>query len=121
MKQILSRLFPFGRGLIHDYWAPNFWALYYMADKVLSFVIKKIFPFYNKELLNVGTLNQVSVNQPLNSLKLLYEPSANLTILIILIFLIPTIFYVYKNSKINNLKLILVNGLIFFMFGYHVH
>ncbi len=39
---IVARLFPIQRGLIHSYWAPNFWALYASLDLVLRkvFLIK---------------------------------------------------------------------------------
>jgi len=45
-------MFPWGRGLLNSFWAPNFWAIYAFADKFLSIILQK---FYILDNSNKGT------------------------------------------------------------------
>lgn len=119
LKQIISRLFPFKRGLTHAYWAPNFWSFYNFMDLILNKVSKKLFK-----------INSLSTNAEYTS-GLVQEfrhtvlPNVTPTICLILtlIFIIPFCCIALKTaSKVGSfLKLLLLCAFSSYIFGWHVH
>ncbi|KAI6227232.1 putative dolichyl pyrophosphate Glc1Man9GlcNAc2 alpha-1,3-glucosyltransferase [Aphelenchoides besseyi] len=115
LTQILSRLFPFKRGLTHSYWAPNFWALYNSCDYILYRIARLtsttslIQPRYTSGI--VDTYDHVVLPniQPL------------CTHLLVLIALIPVFVLLLTKTKDKFLKALISSAFAFFFFSWHVH
>jgi alpha-1,3-glucosyltransferase len=111
IPQMLSRLFPVQRGLIHAYWAPNFWALYAAGDKVLAFLAGK----------NVsGSLTRGLVTTA--KFTALPQVDSSTTALVTLASMAPALISLLRNPLPGNLwPAVVYCSLCSFMFGYHVH
>jgi alpha-1,3-glucosyltransferase len=117
--QIAKRLFPFKRGLLHSYWAPNFWALYSFADKSLSY-------YYGIKIKT--NQSAVGLTQDVH-FDVLPEVSAKfvntLLIALSLVFISKSLVERAKlTPKYRNtifLQNLIASSLIFFNFGFHVH
>lgn len=110
MIQIFRRLFPFQRGLCHDYWAGNVWALYMSIEKVVRFISRRILGM--NQILNLPELTPLQVA------------------IILLVSLIPGMKSAWKAASIQDSSAeqqtlfvlsIVYSSLSSFMFGYHVH
>ena len=124
LDQILRRLFPFKRGLTHAYWAPNFWALYNFADKVLYVLDKKM------QFGISGNITHSSSSGLVQSLDHAVLPSILpiftfiITVLSMGPCLVMLILYpckLHKESVIQFLRTVTLCSLCSFMFGWHVH
>ncbi|KNC87540.1 hypothetical protein SARC_00364 [Sphaeroforma arctica JP610] len=85
-KQIMSRLFPFHRGLLHAYWAPNVWALYAFLDKVLVACRKLIGP-HSKHTSSSRSMTSGVVGEA--EFVLLPHVTPSVTVALILAALVP--------------------------------
>lgn len=113
LPQVMSRLFPFKRGLTHAYWAPNFWALYNFADKILS-IVRKI-PQVNS---NTGGLVQEFKHNVLPSV------SPAVTFITVAVMMVPCCIKLLSfkpESPKSFLKPLIICTTTSFMFGWHVH
>lgn len=98
IKQVISRLFPFKRGLTHSYWAPNIWSLYNTLEIIYS----------KSKFLTSG---QVGV----------YEYQLfNITPIMTNIICMSSFIFVYLFRK-DLVHAVIHSCFIFFLFGYHVH
>ena len=111
--QMLKRLFPFGRGLVHDYWAGNVWAMYTFANRVLVAVIRRLVPMLKP--FSSGLANRLEgLHLP--------EPSPLMCAVILFLTIIPGL--QMASVHLTNKKLIesvVYVSFCTFMLAYHVH
>jgi len=113
LNQVLGRLFPFQRGLLHCYWAGNFWAIYASIDKVLKVALD-----HSKSSLNVSSLGITEET----SFDYLPNISPSFTIFIILLFTVPLVICIWRNPRKVFFPYYLAFAIYtFFFFGYQVH
>ncbi|PQE14336.1 hypothetical protein CJF30_00006924 [Rutstroemia sp. NJR-2017a BBW] len=118
MPQLLERLFPFGRGLCHAYWAPNIWALYSFADRVLIAVAPKLGLHVDKAAINSVTRGLVGNT----SFAVLPEITKGMTFALTAIFDFVPLLKVYQRPTWDNF----IGGVTLcayssFLFSWHVH
>jgi alpha-1,3-glucosyltransferase len=118
MPQLLSRLFPFSRGLCHAYWAPNVWAMYSFTDRVLIYLAP-----YLKLPVKVEALN--SVTRGLvgdTSFAVLPEVTPRQTFLLTILTQLPALLKLFLQPSYNNfLGALTLTAYSSFLFGWHVH
>jgi len=115
LLSILSRLFPFGRGLVHAYWAPNVWALYYFGDVVLSSAARRLGFESAGSSVTRGLVGDFSP-----AILPAVPPVASM--LLLLASMVPALIAVARRPD----PIMLVRGTVYcslsaFMLGFHVH
>eukprot|EP00741_Cyanophora_paradoxa_P004287 tig00000792_g4161.t1 len=120
LGQLAARLFPLRRGLMHAYWAPNFWALYAAADKALSAASRAVGYRAGSDL-PVGALTGGLVGEAANFGTLpSVTPLASAALL--LLFSAPLWKLVFARARPEILApAVAHSALVFFLFGWHVH
>ncbi|CAH1107172.1 unnamed protein product [Psylliodes chrysocephalus] len=118
IPQVLSRLFPFKRGLCHAYWAPNVWALYNIFDKTGFFIAQKL----NKHLVKNMTASMTGGLVQEFSYSLLPNVTPATTMILTALFMLPALVKLFLlNKPIHFLRCMVLCGLTAFLFGWHVH
>jgi len=120
VPQLLSRLFPFTRGLNHAYWAPNAWAILTATDRVLVQYAKRFGASFSVDASGVSSSSRGLVGDTSFAVLPNVKPIHTflVTISLQMIFLVklwrvPT----YKSF----LTALTLCGYTSFMFGWHVH
>lgn len=116
LPQVLSRLFPFKRGLTHSYWAPNMWAVYNSIDLVLA----KAAAIQSKPGYTSGHVQEFD-HLVLPSIKPI------LTMFLACLFMVPALIHLWRKAYFTTcpgllfLRTTIICAYSSFLFSWHVH
>ncbi|XP_052145543.1 probable dolichyl pyrophosphate Glc1Man9GlcNAc2 alpha-1,3-glucosyltransferase [Oryza glaberrima] len=118
MQQLFNRLFPFGRGLCHAYWAPNFWVFYILLDKILAFLLRRLgFNIQIPEASFTGGL--VGNSSPF---AVLPKVTPITTFLLVILAMSPCLMKAFSKPQPRHIiRWVSYATTCGFMFGWHVH
>ncbi|XP_015867729.3 probable dolichyl pyrophosphate Glc1Man9GlcNAc2 alpha-1,3-glucosyltransferase [Ziziphus jujuba] len=118
IHQVLSRMFPFGRGLCHAYWAPNFWVFYILLDKGLAFLLRNL-GFNIRAPAASFTGGLVGDSSPFSVLP---QITPITTFIMVLLALSPCLIKACKDPRPGMItRWVAYAYMCGFLFGWHVH
>lgn len=118
IEQVIRRMFPFGRGLCHAYWAPNFWVFYIILDKGLAFLLRKL-GFHIEAPTASFTGGLVGDSSPF---AVLTRVTPLTTFIAVLLALLPCLIKAWTNPQPRLIaRWIAYAYTCGFLFGWHVH
>ncbi|KIW02094.1 dolichyl pyrophosphate Glc1Man9GlcNAc2 alpha-1,3-glucosyltransferase [Verruconis gallopava] len=118
IPQLLSRLFPFSRGLCHAYWAPNIWAMYSFADRVLIYLAPYLKLPISREALTSGTRGLIGDT----AFAVLPEITPRQTFLLTIAAQLPALAKLFFSPTYHTfLGALTLTAYASFLFGWHVH
>jgi hypothetical protein len=118
IPQVLTRLFPFSRGLCHAYWAPNVWALYSFADRILLQLAPYLKLPVNQDAVQSVTRGLIGDT----NFAVLPDVSPRVTFILTLASQIPPLIYLFfRPSPTTFLSAMTLSAYSSFLFGWHVH
>lgn len=135
MPQLLSRLFPFSRGLTHAYWAPNMWALYSFTDRLLTqvalhapyvsdYMSELGFPKFDKERILQRLATSANTKGLVQDVyfTILPDIAPKVTFLLTLFYQLLALVPLFFNPSFKRfLGSLTLCGFALFLFGWHVH
>ncbi|KAL8988944.1 MAG: hypothetical protein Q9177_002061 [Variospora cf. flavescens] len=118
LEQLLTRLFPFARGLCHAYWAPNIWSIYSFTDRLLLLVAPRLGFAVDHSAAQSVTRGLVGDS----SFSCLPNVSPKMTFILTLASQVPSLVRLFfQPSWERFVGAITLCGYSSFLFGWHVH